>query len=544
MNSTTWQVSYETGDGWLVSRSGVVVLLAADVDLSVALACYERLASESPLEEVLAQFLDRGLYAAPQFAVLRWGEQDEAPRLVLHGGLRATVSSDGSSQVIEEARGVADRDLVGAEVVRISSAVTTDRSDGLPLVDGIARAGGVNISATAGEGGGDPGLEESAPVGIANPTDADEVTADGGTAEEVEEDVFDEVAEDVDDVAEDVTDDEVTADEVIADEVIPVLTTLPAEEDREPSLTSEIEDIALMTSAVTVGDPSPALPPAIEVDSFSWDLDWPDVDDRSPSTEATDPAPLVEQAPIIDPAPPFEPDVWGLSGDSETTTDPEPHRDVINVVPVNSGSVGSLGDDPGVGEVDPYGLTTIASFDDGAVPRPSVDDLDVTVARFGMSDSAAPAAPKVMASRCPRGHLTLAFQAHCRVCGDVVPPQEAVEVPRPVLGRLNSSTGQSVDLDREIYVGRAPRVPADFHGETPHLMPVIDPTNEVSSQHLQVSLDHWMVSVTDIGSTNGTEVLHLDGQRVALTPGVPVAIDPGCTVILAKTVSLLYEATS
>ena len=150
-----------------------------------------------------------------------------------------TAACEPRSQVIEEARGVADRDLVGAEVVRISSAVTTDRSDGLPLVDGIARAGGVNISATAGEGGGDPGLEESAPVGIANPTDADEVTADGGTAEEVEEDVFDEVAEDVDDVAEDVTDDEVTADEVIADEVIPVRTTLPAEEDREPSLTSE-----------------------------------------------------------------------------------------------------------------------------------------------------------------------------------------------------------------------------------------------------------------------------------------------------------------
>lgn len=115
-------------------------------------------------------------------------------------------------------------------------------------------------------------------------------------------------------------------------------------------------------------------------------------------------------------------------------------------------------------------------------------------------------------------------------------------MPRPTLGRLVISTGQVVDLDRDVFLGRAPRVPDDYAGPEPHTIRLVDPSVEVSSQHLQVSLDHWIVSVTDLRSTNGTEVVHEDGRRTTLSPDVPVTIDPGTKVILAGTIDLLYEA--
>ncbi|MBK6885447.1 MAG: hypothetical protein IPH03_02700 [Tetrasphaera sp.] len=173
-------------------------------------------------------------------------------------------------------------------------------------------------------------------------------------------------------------------------------------------------------------------------------------------------------------------------------------------------------------------------------PDPDLDDLDLTVAQVG--SAADVPGQMVWAARCPAGHLTFAHQAHCRVCRQVVPPQEPVQMPRPTLGRLVISTGQVVDLDRDVFLGRAPRVPDDYSGPEPHTIRLVDPSVEVSSQHLQVSLDHWIVSVTDLRSTNGTEVVHEDGRRTTLSPDVPVTIDPGTKVILAGTIDLLYEA--
>lgn len=103
--------------------------------------------------------------------------------------------------------------------------------------------------------------------------------------------------------------------------------------------------------------------------------------------------------------------------------------------------------------------------------------------------------------------------------------------------------GSRSRLDRDVFLGRAPRVPADFEGDQPHLLRLVDPSLEVSGQHLHVSLDYWVVSVTDLGSTNGTEVIYADGQRLTLTPHVAVPVDPGTTIVLAGTINVLFEAS-
>jgi len=147
----------------------------------------------------------------------------------------------------------------------------------------------------------------------------------------------------------------------------------------------------------------------------------------------------------------------------------------------------------------------------------------------------------VVAARCADGHLSPAYAGSCRVCGGTIPQQQPVEIPRPVLGRLRLSTGGVVSLDRAAILGRTPRIPTGYAGEQPNLVRLSDPDKDVSGQHLEVSLDYWNVMVCDLGSTNGTEVILPGAMPVVLRPNDPVIIEPGTRVVLAGSISFVFE---
>ena len=92
---------------------------------------------------------------------------------------------------------------------------------------------------------------------------------------------------------------------------------------------------------------------------------------------------------------------------------------------------------------------------------------------------------------------------------------------------LAFSTGETVDVDRAILVGRAPEPgpPPDHRAALPGGRS--QPQKEISSTHLEVrpgtGADHGSAVVTDLGSTNGT---------VLVQPGLPPRTWPGCTVPL------------
>lgn len=154
-----------------------------------------------------------------------------------------------------------------------------------------------------------------------------------------------------------------------------------------------------------------------------------------------------------------------------------------------------------------------------------------------------PGGPQTVAAlRCPRNHLTPVGAPRCRVCQERVPPQEPVQVPRPALGRLLLPTGEAFPLDRAVVLGRAPRRPVDYVGETPNLIRIVDPRSEVSSQHAMVTLDSWSVVLTDLGSTNGTEIVRPDGGREQLAANTPHPMIPGSLIVLAETVEIRFEA--
>jgi len=284
-------------------------------------------------------------------------------------------------------------------------------------------------------------------------------------------------------------------------------------------------------AAARVGTPvSPAT-----VDQVSADADV---------ASEPDPAPVVEPEPAPGPEPEPAP-----------AAEPEPAPAVLEPAP-------AIPEPVPLAPAQPSGLL-IESFpwavpsDDWVTPTPvpatspaeshpdATDDevLEMTVDRRNLVGHAGLAETMVVAAKCPSGHLTPAYAGRCRVCGQTLPPQQPFETPRPPLGILRLSNGDSVTLDRGVVMGRNPHLPSGYVGEQPNLIKLSDPQKDISSQHLEISLDFWHVMVTDLGSTNGTEVV-LPGQPgVQLTPHDPMMIEPGTRVILAGVQDFVFEVT-
>jgi hypothetical protein len=150
--------------------------------------------------------------------------------------------------------------------------------------------------------------------------------------------------------------------------------------------------------------------------------------------------------------------------------------------------------------------------------------------------------PVVLAVLCPAGHPSPPHAGSCRTCGREIPPQVPFPTPRPSLGVLRISTGDSVPLDRGVLLGRAPRVNEELPAnQRPHLLRVGGPDRDISRNHAEIVLEGWDVLVRDLGSTNGTTVTLPGQEPVRLRPTEGQNIEPGTVVTLAGEVVLTYE---
>jgi len=148
----------------------------------------------------------------------------------------------------------------------------------------------------------------------------------------------------------------------------------------------------------------------------------------------------------------------------------------------------------------------------------------------------------VVAVYCPMGHLNPPYADLCRVCLAPIPPQQPVQVPRPPLGVLRLSNNLVLNLDRGAVLGRNPRAIPGSTGPQPNLVKLNDPNKDISSNHLEVSLEGWYVTVRDLGSTNGTQVILPGHAPVTLRPNEPMTLEPGARVLLAQVFDFVYEA--
>jgi pSer/pThr/pTyr-binding forkhead associated (FHA) protein len=121
-------------------------------------------------------------------------------------------------------------------------------------------------------------------------------------------------------------------------------------------------------------------------------------------------------------------------------------------------------------------------------------------------------------------------------------PEDVVAPPssRPV-ARLLFSSGEVVEVDRAIVIGRSPE--ARRHGDDQaRLVSVPSPHQEISSTHLEIrpgsGADHGSAVATDLGSTNGTVVVQPGLPAEDLQPGIAVALVPGAIVDLGEGVTI------
>jgi hypothetical protein len=275
-----------------------------------------------------------------------------------------------------------------------------------------------------------------------------------------------------------------------------------------------------------------------------------------------DPAPTVERVAEVAPAagptdggPLVEPVAQTLDGPPEATLATELTRTgetgtaegLVTGVP---GSIPAAGPDrggEGAGETD-YGFlwdhTAVHGVEHAAVrspghessrvPDPEEDGGDHDgetihlVDLFGPAPVPVPATtgsgPGVLSRYCAQGHPSAPHAVVCRTCGEPTVGEPRVGA-RPALGRVLLGSGETVDLDRSVILGRRPQASRVGAGDIPHLVAVGG--KEVSRSHLELRVEDWNVLAVELGSRNGTLMLRPGQPPVRLAQNSPVPVRSG-----------------
>ena len=120
-------------------------------------------------------------------------------------------------------------------------------------------------------------------------------------------------------------------------------------------------------------------------------------------------------------------------------------------------------------------------------------------------------------------------------------PQAPSVTAQPV-ARLVFSSGETIDVDRAVLIGRAPEARRFTATDQPRLVTVPSPHQEISSTHVEVrpgsGADHGSAVVTDLGSTNGTVLTQPGLAAEDLQPGMAVQLLPGAVIDLGDGVTI------
>lgn len=132
--------------------------------------------------------------------------------------------------------------------------------------------------------------------------------------------------------------------------------------------------------------------------------------------------------------------------------------------------------------------------------------------------------PGVLSRYCAQGHPNAPHAVACRVCGGPVVGEPRVG-SRPALGRVRLGSGDTIDLDRSVILGRRPQASRISQGDIPRLVPVGG--KEVSRSHLELRVEDWNVLAVELGSRNGTLLLRPGQPPVRLMENNPVPVRSG-----------------
>ncbi|MEJ7647794.1 MAG: FHA domain-containing protein [Nakamurella sp.] len=293
-----------------------------------------------------------------------------------------------------------------------------------------------------------------------------------------------------------------------------------------------------VTSA-TPGAPTraPFAPPPYPIDARPRDQDGP----VGASTIRDVPRPSAP--PPFVPASTTLPPISTVPGQSAQippmpTRSADPDAVATGIPPVSGSGNATGGDSEG---------SSIGADGTAAESRAGDHDGHTVLAESLPEDHRPPAMPpepgpgQVYASLCPARHPNAPHAGDCRVCGTPIPAGEPVLVDRPTMAVLRMSSGAVIELDRRVIVGRAPSVSRVASADVPHLVTVASPHGDVSRSHVEVRVDDWHIVVTDLNSTNGTEI-HAPARPVQmLRAGAGVVVEIGWQIDLGDGAGFLVD---
>ncbi|AXL13668.1 FHA domain-containing protein [Microbacterium foliorum] len=108
-------------------------------------------------------------------------------------------------------------------------------------------------------------------------------------------------------------------------------------------------------------------------------------------------------------------------------------------------------------------------------------------------------------------------------------------------GRIRVSSGQVVELDRTVIIGRRPRSTRASGHDLPHLVAVDSPQQDISRNHLEIRPDAGTVVVIDLRTTNGSTLVRPGAEPMRLHPGEQTLVLSGDVVDLGDGVTVLFE---
>lgn len=559
------QLSYLPGDWLGIIRGGTVVLLPPDTGRSLAEPLWALLGRSPEIHEVLDAVTAASggsLFRLPWFGVVGL----RAPlRVFLRGEIDLTVRLDGGTTTELSGRDVTtwtERRLPAAEGFEAvlpaaagdSAAAAVGAGDRLPLAEGVVMLRGLVCTLD----GGTPGtaqtpaaLETSATMAPAVAAPRDEVLLAAAAA-----DVEAELADESDDQASEETQIESGDAGSSADTMMELPEDLasaepgapePAEAEPtssydhlwEQTVLRTIEDAAVREDPDADGEPATAAPePAAE----------PETAPEPEPVFAPEPAPAPAPAPPAVPGGLIDSVPWATGGDRAAAA-PAPVPAVAPPAQQGPPSLIHAFTRPDAAPESPAPSSPASPALQGQTDDTDHDGQTIMKSALpgrGAAPLQAPpepapgTGPMVLARVCPQGHANPPTSAACAYCGQAL-PGDGVQVRRPRLGRVRLSTGELIDLDQSLIIGRQPSVSRVQGAVMPRLIQVASPGGDISRSHVEVRLEGWHVMLCDLKATNGTVLLREGQAPRRLAQGEMAIVFDGDIAELGDGIQLRFE---
>ena len=153
----------------------------------------------------------------------------------------------------------------------------------------------------------------------------------------------------------------------------------------------------------------------------------------------------------------------------------------------------------------------------------------------------APSTLVLRSVKCPKGHPNPPGSKRCRECNAVITNFYVTTIHGLVPGVLVIDGTTQEPFDGPMIIGRQPRRAGGPELAAARLVTLASPEQRVSRNHAVVRVNEWTVTITDLGSANGTEVTLPGGQPTQLERGQPCKLQPGAVIRFGDEVDARYE---